>query len=297
MRKEILALAISAALVVPTAAQAQSASRVFKSSAPWALDYGDDYCRLTGTFTHEGDEVYLQLERIQPSNQARLSITSKSVKTFRSATAVTYRLMPVGNDTPAPFVVGNHDGGLKTMHLGNVTIAEPFDFTAEPTFVFPPYNRDDEKKYAAGVTSIAFTDGLTKPITINTGKMSGPIGALQGCADDLLQVWDLDVEKHRTMKSAAVPAEDASKWLPEGTIGFGDFESLSASRNTIRVMIDAAGKPTDCKIQWPSLKEKTNNEICGALMENGKFTPAKDADGNAMASYWMVEPFLLMSFG
>lgn len=296
MTRKFLALAISTALATPTTALAQSdAPRVFESSAPWALDYGDDYCRLIGTFADGDDEVFVAFERIHPSNQVRLAITGEAFKMYRNADTLTYRLLPSGSDAAAPYLVEQRADGSPTLYLGNITMGEPIAFGAPgEAFVIPPYSREDDKAFAAGVTGLAFTSGLVKPVTVNTGKMSAPIGALQGCADDLLQIWGLDVEKHQTMTSPAVPSENASEWLPSRTIGFGEFSSLSGSRNTIRVMIDAAGKPTDCQIQWPSLKQKTNEKICKALLKKGKFTPAKDAEGNAFASYWMVEPFALM---
>jgi hypothetical protein len=43
----------------------------------------------------------------------------------------------------------------------------------------------------------------------------------------------------------------------------------------------------------PTLSESLNERICGLLMEKASFTPAKDAEGHAMASYWMGSPMFL----
>ncbi len=117
---------------------------------------------------------------------------------------------------------------------------------------------------------------------------------MQQCTDDLLTSWGLDAEKHKTMTKVAAPAGPANEWLPSGTIGFGDFAKLNDSANQIRVLIGADGKPTDCAVNRPSLDKKTNDAICAAIMQKGSFTPALDAGGQPMASYWVVAPFFLM---
>lgn len=311
MRNSIIALSLTAALVtVPTTAFAQDA-KVFNAAGAWSLDYGDDYCRLAGAFSDGEDQISLALERSHPSNQARLVLVGDAIRPYRAADTITYNYLPSGAGIPAAYFKSAIGDGQQLLNFGNINFAAPFDFGAfaaegaapppppaegadfEP-IVIPPYDRAAEKTFAAGVTGIYLDAGLTSPIRINTGKMSGPIEALQGCADDLIASWGLDAEKHQTMTATAAPAEDARYWVPNGTIGFGDFESLSGGRNSVRVMIDATGKPTDCQVHWPSLKDSTNKNICKSLIENGKFTPAKDANGQAMASYWTVEPFFLL---
>lgn len=312
MRKEITALSLSAALVaLPTASFAQDGGDVYNSAGAWSLDYGEDYCRLAGSFTNGEDQIFLALERSNPSNQARLVLVGDSIRPYRAAETITYNYLPSGADTPARYFKSKTGDGQQLLNFGNIIFGAPFGFGPPPAegaappappaagaapmaFVIPPYDRAAEKTFAAGVTGLSLEAGLVSPIRINTGKMSGPIEALQSCADDLLASWGLDAEKHQNMKAIAAPADDARLWVPNGTIGFGEFGDLSGGRNSIRVMVDANGKPTECKVNWPSLKESTNKKICEGLMDKGNFTPAQDADGQAMASYWSTEPFLLM---
>ena len=48
------------------------------------------------------------------------------------------------------------------------------------------------------------TEGLISPVRVETGSLRAPIEALQVCADDLLTVWGLDIEKHKTMTVPAI---------------------------------------------------------------------------------------------
>ena len=120
-----------------------------------------------------------------------------------------------------------------------------------------------------------------------------PIAAMQACADDLLKVWGLDPEKHKTMTSAVILNPDSNGVLPQGTIPFGEFGKLGGGANQVRVLVGADGKPTSCVIYSPTLSQQLNQRICNLVMNKATFQPAKDAEGQAMTSYWMGSPMFL----
>lgn len=49
-------------------------------------------------------------------------------------------------------------------------------------------------------------------------------------------------------------------------------------------MVNALGSPTDCKIVIPSGADDLDLAACKALLKRARFKPAKDAQGNAIAS-------------
>ncbi len=126
-----------------------------------------------------------------------------------------------------------------------------------------------------------------------TGSLKAPIAALQACADDLLATWGLDPDKHKTLSAAAILEPDPNGVLPQGTIPFGEFSKLNGGANQVRLMIGADGKPTACTIYSPTLAETLNERICSTVMREASFQPAKDADGQPIASYWMGSPMFL----
>lgn len=74
---------------------------------------------------------------------------------------------------------------------------------------------------------------------------------------------------------------------------FDQFARLTGNDNQVRVMVSAAGEPTACHIHFPTLEEEVNDRICEQIMENAEFQPALDAQGEAIASYWLVPVFVL----
>ena len=307
----IAAFGAALATAVSSPAMAQdSAPRQFTMAGSWTLDAGDDYCRLAANFTEGDDSIALALERNRPENFARLILVGDAIRTFRGTETLGYSYLPDGGERQARYQRSETPDGTPYFNFGNVIFGpDPFASSAQGDvappppddgpLAIPPYDRQAELDFAGNVTGIAVEEGVRRNIHIDTGNMRAPLEALQSCADDLLRVWGLDYEAHRTMTRRAAPVGNAWEWLSTGTIGFDDFPLLSGGANPVRVMVSAEGEPTACTVHWASLSERTNTRICDQIMENGEFTPARDADGEAMASYWMVDPIfgLVRPFG
>ncbi|HSG53969.1 MAG TPA: hypothetical protein VLA45_00840 [Paracoccaceae bacterium] len=303
----LLACVAMIAVTTPPAT-AQDAPRVFTRSGSWALDAGEESCQLARVFTNGEDQVSLALERIKAENQVRMIVVGNAVRTFRQADEVGYRFMPANDQRSARYISAETPDGEAYYNFGNVTLgANPFaamDAGGPPPgppgaggpppggpdgFAPPLYDRAAELEFGAGITAIEFNEGLLAPIRLETGSLRGAMEALQACTDDLLRSWGLDWQKHQTMTRRAAPAGPAFEWVPEGVVSFEDFAAFGGARNPFRVMVDATGKPTACQAHWVSLEPRQNEQICQGIMANGNFTPALDAAGEPMASYWMVD--------
>ncbi|WEK45557.1 MAG: hypothetical protein P0Y56_10990 [Candidatus Andeanibacterium colombiense] len=290
--KRVLMAATSCVVLLGAVQPASAAERVYKPAGPWAAEYGDDYCRLARNFSDGTDTLSLAMERIQPGAAVRTILIGNGIKMYRGSNALEYTLTPSGGERKGPFWRSETADKQQYLNLGEIFMVPLGPPPAGP--VFPPYDRAKEQEFAKGVSAIQITGGVIDPVTIETGGLKAPIASLQTCADDLLKTWGLDPALHQTMTRTAQPSTEANKWLPTGTIGFGDFGKLGGAANQLRVMVSAEGKPTACVIHWASLEKKTNDAICKAIMDKGQFLPATDKDGKPMASYWMVSPFALM---
>ena len=295
MPRGFTTVAIAVALGLPAAQANAQDAKVFTPDSAWALDYGDDYCRLMRDFKNGGDTIGLLVERTQPGPMMRLIVVGDAIRLFRGAQEVGYRMHPSGAPRTAPRLSLQTSGGQPYVNLGPTSFADmPAPTPGAPPAPPPPYSREGEVAQAAGVTGITLDRGLTAPILIETGALGDAAGALQACADDLVASWGLDAEKHKTLASPAMPAVPTAGWISSDTIPFGEFAKLSGGNNELRVMVNSAGQPTSCHIQWPSLSEAINGKICDAVMEKGSFTPARDQSEQAIDSYWTSNVFFLM---
>lgn len=295
MRKLVTAC-VTAGLVaglVATPVQAQDAApRVFNQDGAWALDYGDDYCRLAANFTNGADRIALAIERIEPGTSMRVALVGNALKLFRRASEIGLTLTPAASERKLRYVVSTA-GDEQYVLFDRVTLAEPAG-PPVPGTAPAPYDRAAEAALAKGVTGLRLGSGLNEPVELHTGPLGAGIKALQGCTDDMVRSWGLDVARHQTMSKPAAPAGPTAGWLPQGTVPFSDFNKLAGGMNQLRVMVDPSGKATECKVHWASLDAAKNQQICATVLERGTFTPALDAGGQAMASYVMLSPFFLL---
>lgn len=269
--------------------------KTFKPASAWALNYGDDYCRLMRDFKSGDEVVGVFLERTQPGPMFRLILVGNSIKLFRSAPDIGYRLHPSGAPRVAQKLRYQTADGQQYLNLGPTTFADMAPpAPGAPPMMPPPYTREGEGAAAAKVTGIALDRGLTNPILVETGALGEAARALQACADDLISSWGLDAEKHKSLIRVAMPAQPTAGLITSDAIPFADFAKLNGGNNEIRMMIDKTGSATSCHIHWPTLGEPTNKKICASLMEKGKFLPALDQSGQAIDSYWITSAFFLM---
>ena len=295
--KRVFSWIAAAAMVAAPAAQAQDDAAVFRPSGPWTADYGEDYCRLIRTFSDGQREMSLALERLQPNAFVRLIFVGEGLRLFRNAEQIGYAFQPTGASGKSRYVRSETPEGQQFFSFDPLTLAPPPALTppapGTPPAPPPPYDRAAELESAGGLTGFTLSEGLISPVRFETGSLRAPIEALQACTDDLLTVWGLDAEKHRTMSAPPVLNPNPSGVLPQGTIPFGEFGKLRGSANQVRLLIGTDGKVTDCAIYSPSLSQTLNTRICELAKERASFQPAKDAEGQAMASVWMGSPMFL----
>lgn len=110
-------------LTQPAFAQ-DAAAEHYTPAGAWALDYGDDYCRLARSFTSEaGAEVALALERIQAAPLMRLILVGQGLSVYRSAQEIGYRFLPEGATMPpARFARSETAEGQVWLNLGSVSL-------------------------------------------------------------------------------------------------------------------------------------------------------------------------------
>ncbi len=316
IRKVALAFAASAmALAMPAQAQSE-APQVFERTGNWTADFGEDYCRLLRTFRSGDDEITLAFERIQPGPMMRMLIIGDSFRPYRGADRVGYRFEPreeaPPSDLSTEFASSRTPDGERLTILSSISLAEAPQFTqvfqqrsnagdqttdaalpaqGEPPR-FPAYDPQAEQARASAIRSLVFEEGLSRPIRFDTGNMGDVMGVLQTCTSDLVSSWGVDAERHANLQRGAFP--EPGPIIANNTIPFDQFARLTGNYNQVRVMVSEEGEPTSCHIHFPTLEEGVNQRVCEQVMENAEFQPALDAEGQPIASYWLVPVFVLL---
>jgi len=129
--------------------------------------------------------------------------------------------------------------------------------------------------------------GLSRsPIVLELGPMGKPMAALNTCTEELLTHWGLDLTRHQKRSKDVEPVGSPGNWLRSSDYPREMIRGLKQGVVQFRLMVSAEGKPTSCHIQSSTKPDEFEDAVCKALMKRASFSPALDADGKPMASYF-----------
>ena len=290
--KSMLTLLAGMALLSAPAAQAQDRTVPFHATGSWTVDYGDDYCRLSRTFSDGQRELSLALERIQPGPTVRLIVVGEGVRPFRAADRIGYAFDPAGGSGATGYARSVMADGRPFISFDPIVLTRAA--SGDPTGLPPAYDRAREQQAAQGITAFTLDEGLVAPVRVDTGSLRAPIEALQACADSLLANWGLDADRYKAMSVPAIMNPNPEGVLPPRSmpgrgIGLRDilsFRRFGGGTNEVQLLIAADGRVTDCTIHSASMSRSASERICRLARERASFVPARDADGQPMASLW-----------
>ncbi|KRA81389.1 TonB family protein [Altererythrobacter sp. Root672] len=255
------------------------------------MNYAEDSCQLTRDFAYGDEIITLSLERFQPSDTVEMALASSELRRAPREFTTKFQFAPGAVQFEARQFQGElEDGrdyfGIGPVRLGiaAVSFGDADEFQQAATTL---YRRADELEAARKLEGLMVTEGFTKDFTLDLGPMVPPIQAMQACMDELLTHWGVDVERHRTLTRPAVPAEDPQTWVTPADFPVDERQRRRGGFNTVRLLLDAAGKPTSCQVQRAGA-DSFNSAACRILMEKGKFEPALDAAGQPMPSYFVA---------
>jgi len=119
---------------------------------------------------------------------------------------------------------------------------------------------------------------------------------MRTCTADLVKYWGLDPAAQESRTRKPEPIASPGTWLRPADYPTGALRKGASAVIDFRLMLDAAGQPTDCHIQGMTKGEEFPMLTCKLLMKRARFSPALGADGKPIASYytnsvrWTMEP-------
>jgi TonB family protein len=302
MRRNLAVVTAFTALFAPAGAPAQPAPREFSGSSAWAMEYAEDSCRLVRDFTNGDDVITLALERFEPGDALETVMVSRTLTRNAAQPTAAVTLVPGAVQFQSQFVhIPMEDGrtyfGFGPLRLGAAIVPRGAgDVAAVQAALVEPYRRGAEIAAARQITTFAVTGGFAEDFMLDLGPMAAPIQAMQACVDDLLVKWGVDADRHRTASRLATAAQDPQTWVTEKDYPVRDRMRHRQGWTSVRVMLDAAGKPTSCHVRARAEAQAFDRTACRVLLEKGQFIPALDASGTPMPSYYVANFTFRLNF-
>lgn len=271
-----------AILVVPVAADAKDESLVLAPSSKWNMHYADDYCRLARTFGTDDQAVTLLIDRYAPGGHFRMSLAGPLMKRSAADGTATVRFGSVLPEQKLYFHTGNFNKNAPAWVFGSSIRLRPLETEVDPnSMASPPAFAADE----ASVTEITIGAPLRRHVVLQTGAMDKSFAALRDCTDHLVAGWGVDVERYRDAVPP-VPLAPPSSWMTNTDYPPDMVRAFQPGLVEFRLSIDPTGKVAGCHVQQSTNPANFNTAVCKAMMRRARFEPARDRDGEPIASYY-----------
>jgi Gram-negative bacterial TonB protein C-terminal len=288
-----LALGLVCATLPVSAIAAPKEPLRLKPSSKWIADYPKDGCRLIRQFGEGDDKSLIVMSRFAPSEYFSLTFAGKPFKQLDPVKAKV-QFGPDEAEQEANFWDGKYGELPSLVMTGEMRLA-PFS-AAELTAIsaaqkkpkdasmirIEPVSVEREKR----ITFVKISRPLRTPVVLELGSMDRPMAALNTCITDLVNGWGLDAEKHKTMSRPVRPINVPGSWMSSGDY---PIKMLNAGQPAIvefRLDVDETGRATGCHIQQTTRPQEFDNAVCSAIMRKAKLSPALDAQGQPMKSYY-----------
>jgi hypothetical protein len=123
------------------------------------------------------------------------------------------------------------------------------------------------------VNEIQLLGGFSERMTFVVGSLAAPAKAIRACTEELVTHWQLDAAAHRTLTRRAYPLD------PQKLSAAFTYPKTPMARQggltRFRLMINATGVPTSCKIIGPGGDSDFGRTTCATLMKAGAFSPPR----------------------
>lgn len=290
----LIGIAAVLTVLVPQPVIADDEVITLAPGSPWVMDYADDSCSLRREFGNADDRVILKLEQFAPDrDEMQITVAGPRMqwRNRRASGEPAIRYIPDAEPaaivTPLNITMANDWRGIAFFSSLMIAPAAASGLEGEALQAFvrgfdrPPRERS--------VTALEIRNGLVDDLVLQTGSLGPPMVAMRACLDELLTHWGVDAAAHRGMRQPVAPV-DSDGW---GSAVWRSYPRAMAERGEqalvrIRLSISADGHPTDCHTQLRVGDEEFSRRACEILMGRARFSPAIDAQGNPIASYYLM---------
>ncbi len=291
------ALGVFAASVcaVPVTAGAQDNDLpiVLPPSSPWNMEYADESCRLARLFGEGEDRIAFYVERYEPGDNFFLLAAGAPLKKgWRGKSIFAFGPDGYEKEIDGPDgTFGQYDPAIFSSGMYLRPTAATYESSPGKDLEAWATSQDTfgQSLSPAAEESIEWIDitrSNKRTVRLQLGPMKAPMAAVRACTDQLLTLWGIDIDAHRTMTRAATPKSRPDRWMDSDDYPTDLLRKGAQGLVQFRLTVGKDGRATDCTIQRSTRPEGFDDAVCKAFLRKAEFQPALDADGKPIVSYW-----------
>lgn len=268
----------------PVCAEPKVKVKEFQPAGPWNVHYEEETCKLRRDFVSGEDVIGLEMTKLTLGDGFQFVLIGHPIRSLSTATKFTVQF-----GTLPQLTAINHNGALTAgklpVAMADFAGIKPIDPVAYKVAfekgIAPPgvASPSDE----AAVTSITIKHGKASLI-LHTGTMGKAFAVWRNCADDMVKSWGVDP---RVIKTPSHPSGNPALWLTTNDYPSDALREYKGGLINFRLTIGPDGKPSKCSIQRAINESLFAQTTCKLLMKRARFSPALDAEGKPVASFFI----------
>lgn len=276
-----LTLCALIAASVPVAA-ADKAPVSLARQGGWEINYDTDACNVFGVFGTGDQQTILGITRFAPGDGFDLGLIGKPLLSRDPQTPIE---LGYGSAPPVWWsgTAGRAAGKLPMIMVSGQRLDGwyPTKGDAPPSTIAPAQE--------ASVRAITFKLRGGKRYQLETGPLAKPMEAMRACVKDLVQSWGYDSAVQENLSRPLAPLSNPDMWFRSAD--FPMHAAMQGHNGSVqaRLDVDAAGKLSGCHVLRRTNPDEFAEVTCEVLTKRAKFSPALDAAGKPVKSFYMFK--------
>lgn len=265
---------------------------ILEPSGAWVANYAEDSCTLARSFGEGDNQSFLVFSRFSPSGISNISISGKPFKAKRGTRTAKIQFGKT-QDVRELDVFSGSRGDYPALIFKQPIAIQPFtkgqiddfnkalkeqDFEAASLIRAAPLSDD--------IDTLLVSDFSRQPVLLKTGSMVNAMATQDKCIDDLVTSWGIDAEKHKTLTQLALPVNAPQRWIKSSDYPTDLLRKGNQGIVNFRLIVSPEGEVESCHIQESSRPQGFDDAVCTQISRRAKFSPALDAEGKAITSYY-----------
>ncbi|WP_226699754.1 TonB family protein [Qipengyuania gaetbuli] len=283
--KFVTPLFVLAALQLAATPVSAAEPVVLKPASNWNLDYSKEACRLGRKFGEGENQVLLVMAKYAPGPNIEI-IASGKLLYDRRVRSLHYSFGE-GNEVEVERpLFGDLENGERVWQWSGSILPPDTQKALEHAEADTSAYRTAEENAAAAADSFTMKLGSSKKVKLETGRLAAGKKAMDDCLASLVKSWGYDPEIIATIAQGPEPVGRITQWFNTNDYPSEALRKDLSGAVRFRLDIDETGQITDCTIQSSYSDPAFPETVCKEFTRKGRFTPARNAAGEPVASYW-----------
>ena len=271
---------LAAIALAATATPALADDLVLSPSSEWAFSEYDDRCRATRVFGEGRDSTTLWIEQGGTEPNYNLTLIGRP---FRNPYGGGVRLQ-FGEEEEfiRSYITLESSTGRPVLAMFGATIVQG-EMEREGDAETPDVSIDRSR--ASAIKTLRLRTSIPEPVELQLGSMEKPLAFLDECGTRIAAILSA---AGRALTGEATPPEpiDEDEWLVGADYPNYLVAARMEGRLEVRLTVNRRGRPSSCFVIASNKPQLFDDPVCLNLMKRARFEPARDVEGNPVASYY-----------